>query len=302
MRTNKQTYISVAIPAYKTTFLKEAIDSVLAQTYSNFELIIVNDKSPEDIDGIISSYNDQRIRYYKNDYNLGKKSIVHNWNKCLSYAQGEFFTLLCDDELMESTFLEKMLQLTLKYPQHNVFKSRTKIINSINKTIIGESIPWPEYESFKDLLDNMILGNRKHTISEFIYRTNHIKKLNGYIVYPVGYYADGASLLIFCNGEGIISSSECLITFRKSEENISTNSKYNIEKAKAALIYFKWIKKQFTLNKRQIKILDGQQDFDLYNFYIHSSNIIDAIKILHLIPYNIWNYKKKIIFLLKKLF
>ena len=293
--------VSIAIPAYKAEFLKEAIGSVLNQTYSNFELIIVNDKSPEDIDSIVHSFNDSRIRYYKNEKNLGKESIVLNWNKCLSYAKGEFFVLLCDDDIMDPNFVEKMIQLTLKYPLYNVYKSRTKIINSINNTIIGESAQWPEYESFKDLLDNMILGIRKHTISEFLYRTNHIKKLNGYTIYPVGYYADGASLLNFCNGKGIITSSECLITFIKSEHNISTNSKYNIEKVKAALIYFDWIKKTFMLSKAQIEILNNQQDFDLYNFYIHSSNIIDAIHILYIIPENIWNLKKKICCFFKKL-
>ena len=58
--------VSIGIPAYKATYLKEAIDSVLNQTYTKFELIIVNDKSPENIEEIISTYNDKRIRYSSN--------------------------------------------------------------------------------------------------------------------------------------------------------------------------------------------------------------------------------------------
>lgn len=61
--------VSIGIPAYKATYLKEAIDSVLNQTYTKFELIIVNDKSPENIEEIISTYNDKRIRYYL-EFNL----------------------------------------------------------------------------------------------------------------------------------------------------------------------------------------------------------------------------------------
>ena len=55
---------SVTIPTYKSAFLSECIDSVLSQTYKHFELIIVDDCSPEDIKSIVDSYSDIRIRYY----------------------------------------------------------------------------------------------------------------------------------------------------------------------------------------------------------------------------------------------
>ena len=47
---------SIAIPAFKAKYLKECIDSILAQTYKDFELIIVNDASPEDIDSVVKPY------------------------------------------------------------------------------------------------------------------------------------------------------------------------------------------------------------------------------------------------------
>ena len=51
------------VPAYKEQFLAECIDSKLAQTYKNFELIIVNDELLQNWEGIVSKYDDQRIRY-----------------------------------------------------------------------------------------------------------------------------------------------------------------------------------------------------------------------------------------------
>ena len=53
---------SFVLPAYKAKYFREAIDSILNQTYADFELVIVNDASPEDLDSIVNSYDDKRIR------------------------------------------------------------------------------------------------------------------------------------------------------------------------------------------------------------------------------------------------
>ena len=68
----KKKKFSITIPAYKRTYLQECIDSILGQTYTDFELIIVNDASPEDLDSIVNSFSDSRIRYYKNEKNCDK--------------------------------------------------------------------------------------------------------------------------------------------------------------------------------------------------------------------------------------
>ena len=80
---------SITIPAYKDKYLKETIDSVLAQTYTHFEVVIVNDASPYDLDSIVSQYTDPRIRYFKNEKNCGARNVVDNWNICLSHATGD---------------------------------------------------------------------------------------------------------------------------------------------------------------------------------------------------------------------
>lgn len=289
--------VSIAIPAYKAEFLKEAIGSVLNQTYSNFELIIVNDKSPEDIDSIVHSFNDSRIRYYKNEKNLGKESIVLNWNKCLSYAKGEFFVLLCDDDIMDTQFLSSMLALAKEYPRCNVFKTRTTIYNQIKNIIIGKSTLWPKYESYNNLLHNTIIGNRKHTISEFLYRTEHIKRHNGFTLYPAGYYADDHSILKFTQEGGIVTTEESFITYRKNENNISNNTKYNKEKVKAALKYYDWLYRHSQEEYKSTII--NRLDYDIYNYAIVVENLIKLFCILTIIPNNVWDIKKKIIIIKK---
>ena len=102
---------SFLLPAYKARFFREALDSILAQSYKDFELIIVNDASPEDLDSIVKGYNDPRIRYYVNEKNIGGKDLVAQWNHCLEYANGEYVILASDDDVYSPLYLEKMDEL-----------------------------------------------------------------------------------------------------------------------------------------------------------------------------------------------
>ena len=82
--------ISVLMPIYNTPkeYLKEAIESILNQTFTDFEFLILND-SPDntELDKIVASYKDKRIRYSKNEKNLG---ITPSRNKLIDIAKGDY--------------------------------------------------------------------------------------------------------------------------------------------------------------------------------------------------------------------
>lgn len=288
--------VSIAIPAYKQRYLEETINSILSQDYNNIELIIINDCSPENLDEVVLKFDDTRIRYYKNNTNLGKKSIVYNWNKCLSYAKGEFFVLFCDDDIMYPNFISTLIKLTHKYPNCNVFKSRT-ITTYPNKNKYSPEVP--ELESFTDFLQYKLLGQRKHTISEFLYRTEYISKIK-YTIYPIGFYSDDASILNFIKLGGIVSTNECLVEFRYSDINISFNNKLNFYKTKAAIQYYRDLSYNCSI-KCYLKRINEIRDWELYDYFINSQSLYTALKILWIVPHKIWNLKIKIILLLKKL-
>ena len=63
------------LPAYKPDFFKEALDSILGQTYRDFKLIILDDCSPYDLKSIVDEYDDDRITYYRNEENMGAKAL-----------------------------------------------------------------------------------------------------------------------------------------------------------------------------------------------------------------------------------
>lgn len=220
--------VTVAIPAYKAKFLKEALLSVVGQTYRNLEIVVVNDKSPEDVKGIVDSIKDDRIRYYENKENVGGENPANNWNVCLSLAHGEFFALLCDDDIYDKTFVEKMLALADSYPDVNVFRTRANFIDGE-----GNVTDWypcaPAFEDVDDYMWHVHRGLRKQTISEFLYRRDHIRRLGGFSLLPLAWYADYLSVFRFALQGGIATCPEMLMHFRLSGLNISSRDDQNIE-------------------------------------------------------------------------
>ena len=129
---------TIGIPAFKSAFIEVCITSILNQTFKDFELIIINDASPDPIDEIVSAYNDPRIKYFKNDRNTGAKDVVNNWNKCLQQATGDYFVLMGDDDKFESSYLEEFNSLINKYPDLDIYHCRSKIINHHDEVISRE--------------------------------------------------------------------------------------------------------------------------------------------------------------------
>ena len=99
--------VSIIMPSYNTAeYIKESIDSVLAQTYTNWELIIVDDCSTDNTDAVIALFEDKRIRYFKNERNSG---AAVSRNRALREAKGRYIAFLDSDDLWVPEKLEKQI-------------------------------------------------------------------------------------------------------------------------------------------------------------------------------------------------
>ncbi|MCD1118977.1 glycosyltransferase family 2 protein [Chryseobacterium turcicum] len=114
----KKPFISVLMPIYNgEKYLEESIDSILGQTYENFELLLINDASNDASENIILSYLDSRILYIKNEQNLG---LIKTLNKGLDLAKGEFIARMDQDDIALSTRFEKQIDIFHKNPEIGV--------------------------------------------------------------------------------------------------------------------------------------------------------------------------------------
>lgn len=235
---------SFVLPAYKARFFREALDSILAQTYKDFELIIVNDASPEDLDSIVKSYDDPRIRYYINEQNIGGKDLVAQWNHCLEYAKGEYIILASDDDVYFPQYLEKMDALVQKYPEVNIFRPRVQRIDKNGEIFEIESI-LPEYSSLLEFAYARHCNYVKSGIPFYIMKTSALLAMGGYVNYPLAWYADD-DIVARMARDGIVCSPEILFSFRYSGESITTkenDAETLRKKIEATQMYYDWYEK-----------------------------------------------------------
>lgn len=122
------TLVSVIIPVYnQARYVEEAIRSVLAQSYTELELLIINDASTDDTGRIISKFaNQERVSIYHNESNLGCASTI-NWGYEL--ARGENLGKLDSDDTYEPKFLSQCVGALQSHPQAGFAYTRVNLID-----------------------------------------------------------------------------------------------------------------------------------------------------------------------------
>src|SRR5262245_12848096 len=103
--------VSICLPVYNgARYLGQAIESALAQTYADFELLIANDCSTDESFAIADSFakRDKRVKAWTNDRNLGH---YPNYNACIERATGRYIKLFAQDDILHPQFLARILQV-----------------------------------------------------------------------------------------------------------------------------------------------------------------------------------------------
>lgn len=133
--------VSICIPVYNAEmFIATAIESVLRQTLTDFELIIVDDHSSDRSLEIISAYQDDRLRVIVNDHNLGAEG---NWNRCLKESKGRYCKILPQDDVLSPTCLAQQVTVLDQDEQKRialVFCART-IIDATGVILMSRGYP-----------------------------------------------------------------------------------------------------------------------------------------------------------------
>jgi len=140
-----QPLVSICIPTYNDArFLRESLDSIVNQTYSNKEIIVSDNASTDETEKIVKEYVEKyKVKYYRNEKNIGAEA---NFNRCIESANGEFIAIFHSDDIYDKEIITKQVEYlngcpnsgavsTLAYDideEGNIFKSND-IPNELNK-------------------------------------------------------------------------------------------------------------------------------------------------------------------------
>ena len=132
--------VSFVVPCYKLAqFLPECINSILSQTYANFEILIMDDHSPDNTAEVAASFQDERVRYIRNDPNLGH---LQNYNKGITLSRGKYVWLIsADDYLRKPYLLEKYVHLLDNHPNVGyAFCQGVGVRDGIDTRVLGAGL------------------------------------------------------------------------------------------------------------------------------------------------------------------
>lgn len=213
--------ISVIMGIYnsKKEYLKQSIDSILNQTYKDFEFIICNDGSTNDCMKWAKEIckDDKRVRFIENKKNMG---LAYTLNHCLKEATGEFIARMDDDDISHSDRFEK--QIIYLYDNKNIDLVSNNI-NLFDENGIYNSIKYPKHINKKDFLFNNPIVH-----PTIMARKQAFDAVNGYRNIPKTLRVEDYDIFMrmYQNGVKMDTIQEILFDYRDDRETEKRRKKY----------------------------------------------------------------------------
>jgi glycosyltransferase involved in cell wall biosynthesis len=208
--------VTILLPVYNGgNYLKIAIESILNQTYTDFELLIIDDGSTDDSVRTISSYSDPRIRLVKNEKNMG---IVKTLNRGIQLAEGSFIARMDADDICLPSRIEKQAQYLTEHPEVSMVDSIMEIIDENGKSLNKTNSPAITDE---EVLRTMARINCMGHSSIMMRKDDYVK----YLYRPIYYEDDDLWLRLLNDGKKIHKVAEPLLLYRVHNQSIIQSDK-----------------------------------------------------------------------------
>ena len=166
-------------------YLKDCVRSVLAQTYEDFNLVILENKSTDGSIEWLNSLNDKRIEIFPTETSL---SIEENWKRILTVPKNKFMTFIGHDDLLDKNFLEVIDQLILNHPSASLYQTHCRIVDQ-NGNKLYSCKPMDEKQDLYEYLSFYFSGIADLLMGQ-VMRSTDYDEVGGLPPYPNLQFAD----------------------------------------------------------------------------------------------------------------
>jgi len=215
----------IVIPSFeRLAYLKEALESALNQTYTNLEILVVDDHSNNpDLIAYLKSLTAPHLRVIVNGKNLGTTA---NYDKCVRSlpAAVSWCVILDNDDILDKSFVEEAVRVIKKLPGSKALHARQLFIDG-NKRQIGKDGPYPAVESAEEYLIRRCLNQREIRTSAMIFRPEKFKEIGGYPPFPSGLGTDTVLLFALAFGNALAYAPKAKVRTRLYAGAESGNTK-----------------------------------------------------------------------------
>lgn len=236
-----QTILAIVIPYYKISFFKETLNSLAEQTEKRFKVYIGNDASPENPEELLKKYEGKFDFVYKKfDENLGGKSLVKQWERCIDMMEGEkWFMILGDDDFLSSNVVAKFYEkLDLINDRNiNVIKYSQCYMDENGSNYTGFT-NGDEFVLAYDFWKKKAKGVFRSSLSEHIFRSSAFEQI-GFREYPLGWHSDDMLILDLAKNSEVYFLKNANVHVRVTQKSITGSKSLNGNKKVAAFLYYK---------------------------------------------------------------
>jgi len=170
--------VTIGIPTYNRAddYLKQTLTSALNQTYENMEVIVSDNRSTDNTEAVVNSFNDSRIRYFRQPENIGANN---NFNFCLKQAKGEYFLLLLDDDLIDCDFIETCMKAVNNHAEIGIIRTGSRVIDSDGK-LLNETPNTVEGLSTEEFFREWFAWKTALYLCSTVFHTGRLREIGGF--------------------------------------------------------------------------------------------------------------------------
>lgn len=240
--------LAIVIPAYKSRFIDQSLESFAMQTCKDFTLYIGDDASPENLAEIVKKYESQLpVVYHRFGSNLGGTDLVAQWERCIDLVRNEeWIWLFSDDDIASPECVQGFYDLIKKKPidelTDKVLRFNLDVVD-INLNVLQE-FTTPEEFSAEYFLDSCFIKHKlKNKAVEFIFSRQNYLSTGRFVNFPLAWGSDIATILRLGQSAGFLTIPKGRVSWRDSGFNISSQRQPEVarEKQKASQLFYFWL-------------------------------------------------------------